>query len=311
MPRGRGHSQRRGDTFRSQKNIETVFNIRAKLFENLLGAPVHTSDDLDDYINQLEAQVLGPKPASDLAAAVIAAESYESDPFLFESLTPFFSTYSEELEPLEVRATISDVHRVEPRQETYQTSEPLPFCDDQHTVTVSSFVEHFNHLRCRKHTISYGIGDVVRQCSMPYSKHEHCEHTRDIQHQILKCSSMLHQMNYKLAGQLRSNLPPELVDMIEDSLSCREKFLLMLVDGIPRRGCGVRRTIKRTTPTDSRAPPIFGCPKPLTSCICSSILYRRPYLLLRDNIKWAIAHATFKTRTRLYMSGNCLHIGRM
>lgn len=104
-----------------------------------------------------------------------------------------------------------------------------------------------------------------------------CAYAQDFKASVQRLRSECKRLDFQVLAAALSGLPPEIILKIEGYLSCREKFILSLQDGVRRSGCplnlytGLR--VQR-----------FPAPQ---KCICSTVLYRKPSLwkLLRDRGK--------------------------
>lgn len=99
-----------------------------------------------------------------------------------------------------------------------------------------------------------------------------CAYSRDLKRSVKRLRKEIRNLDYDLAKHIRTTNHPDVCENIERYLTCRQKFLLSMKDGIPRRGCNKQRY---TSSEDSG-------PSSSNRCICSTRLFKDPSLWLYE-----------------------------
>lgn len=97
-----------------------------------------------------------------------------------------------------------------------------------------------------------------------------CTHFHDRITSVKRCRNIIKGFNYSVYQAMLQVLPFEVISKVEQYLNCREKFMLMLKDGLPRLGCTRQRlTVNQDSYCIRRK-----CNYVPFRCICHSIIYQ-------------------------------------
>lgn len=348
MPRGKVSRQNHVDKYRSRKNVETMLEIRRKMYTDLLGVevPACESDEeldlvfnrmreqvMEDLRNEIAAEAFATDPP--LVTAIIQSEVaiYECEPIAIctnESAVanirqhPSLVDYITQVNKHEVLVSYSQYvgsssvmgsldHQSHPpgkvgiSGEVYRAcnfkdckcTAPCAMSDHNKDCDTAScghdsldryypsakgvqFTKQTLTRRCvcylkvrRKgiYTCNVIPGINLDVCNRPIGNcicYDKCTYSKDVLNSVSRIKLSRSSLDYELASTVRNLLPLEIVLYIEQFLTCREKFLLSLKDGIGREGCSLKggHLVEGSGPTIP------------VRCICSTTAYRYPTMVI-------------------------------
>lgn len=313
---GAGCKQRKIERHKNYVNTKVMISERNKRLSALLGFDVRTTTLDQSEITQVLNDCFDVDEES--TSVAMAIDAFESDPFITTSIS-----LEEFSAPLPTASfTFHEVHELE---ESAVCESPL-LCDDNHTIYCDPQIQQgVGHDKHPLHDVYYS-GSLVRGCKNtppgtsylcdPRLKSDvkgcdhKCNFERDACAEYTKCVKMKDQLNYALVAAVETSLPQEMKDLIYSNLSCREKFLLSVHDGIPRNGCS-KQVLVTPPPRYDKIPPYLGCERKLSRCICMSVLFRRPERYKSANLKSALYNTHWMVGLKYSTLSVHGHVGRM
>nr|BCP45658.1 hypothetical protein [Osugoroshi virus] len=311
---GAGCKQRKIERHKNYVNTKVLISERNKRLSALLGFEVCTTTLDQSELSQVLNDCFDVDEES--TSVAMAIDAFESDPFIITSVS---------LEEISAPLPTANFtfHEVHEREES-TTCESPNLCDDNHTIYCDPQIQPgVGHVAHPLHDVRYS-GSLVRGCKNKPSGTSYlcdprvndvkeCDHKcnfeRDTCAEYTKCVKMKEQLNYSLVAAVEQHLPQEMKDLIYSNLSCREKFLLSVHDGIPRSGCS-KRVLVTPPPRYDKIPPYLGCTKILDRCICESVLYKRPERYKSVYVRSALHHTHWMVGLRYSTLSVHGHVGR-